>query len=96
MLVNIDIGQPCPPLPDFTMAPLPCGKLLWRAANEEEWECEWSRAVQGSPVHGILRNGDLVKLKGGAGRVDCRRADWDRWYAGPDELGFVAVLAASM
>lgn len=96
MLVNINISQPCPPLADFVMAPLHCGKLLWRAADEEEWEWEWARAVQSSPVHGILRNGDLVSLRGGASMGHCRRADWDRWYTECDELGFLAVLAASL
>jgi hypothetical protein len=35
-----------------------------------------------------------VKLKNGVEEDHRRHAEWDRWYAGTDELGVLAVLAA--
>jgi hypothetical protein len=90
-LFNIDVNLPCPPLQDYAMAPVPASKLLWRAKTEIEWEEQWEKE---NAIHGILRNGELVKLKNGVEEEHRRHAEWDRWYAGTDELGILAVLAA--
>jgi hypothetical protein len=73
------------------MAPVPASKLLWRAKTEIEWEEQWEKE---NAIHGILRNGELVKLKNGVEEEHRRHAEWDWWYAGIDELGILAVLAA--
>lgn len=75
------------------MAPVPASKLLWRAESEMEWEEQLGKE---SAVHGILRNGDLVKLKNGVEEEHRRHAEWDGWYAGTDELGFLVVLVADL
>lgn len=92
----MDLGLICPPLPLFAVAPLPASKQLWRARDAEEWEREWEKEVKESSVHGMLKNGDLVKLKHGIGEMNMRRADWAKWYAGADELGILAILSANL
>jgi hypothetical protein len=74
------------------MAPVPASKLLWRAETETEWEEQWEKE---NAMHGILRNGDLVKLKNSV-EENRRHSEWDRWYAGTDELGLLVVLAADL
>jgi hypothetical protein len=85
--------MPCPPPEDYAIAPVPASKLLWRAESKMEWEEQWEKE---NAMHGILRNGDLVKLKNGVEEEHRRYAEWDRWYAGTDELGFLVVLAADL
>ena len=52
----------CPPPHDFAVAPVPASRLLWRAETEIGLE---EQLEKGNSIHGILRNGDLVKLKHG-------------------------------
>ena len=92
-LFNIDVNLPCPPPEDYAIAPVPASKLLWRAESKMEWEEQWEKE---NAIHGILSNGDLVKLKNGVEEEHQRYAEWDRWYAGTDELGFLVVLAADL
>jgi hypothetical protein len=94
LLFNINIDVSCPDIPEFIVAPLPAGKTLWRANNADDWAREWEKQVEETVFHGILRNGDLVKLKNGINHH--KQANWDRWYASADELGILAVLSASL
>ncbi|KAF2656567.1 hypothetical protein K491DRAFT_691804 [Lophiostoma macrostomum CBS 122681] len=94
LLFNINIDVTCPDIPEFVVAPLPAGKTLWRANNAEDWAREWQKQVEETTFHGILRNGDLVKLKNGIN--ERKQGNWDRWYASADELGILAVLSASL
>jgi hypothetical protein len=95
-MFNMNLISECPRPPGFAVAPLPASKLLWRAKNVNEWEQEWSREVKETPIHGMLKNGDLVKLKNGCEQSNLRRADWDLWYSKADELGILAVLSANL
>jgi hypothetical protein len=95
-LFYMDLNLVCPPFPQFAVAPLPASKLLWRAKSVDEWQREWEKEVSETSIHGILRNGDLVKLKNGIHEPNFRKAEWSRWYAGADELGMLAVLSGNI
>jgi hypothetical protein len=92
----MDLDLVCPHLPNFALSPLPANKLLWRAKDAEEWELEWANVVKETSIHGILKNGDLVKLKDSFQEPNFRKVDWDNWYSGADELGILAVLSANL
>jgi len=95
-LVYIEPKLPCPELEQFAFSILPASKQLWRALDEQSWEREWTKEVRDSPFHSVLRNGDLVNLKNGVEEQHQRKADWDRWYAGADEFGILAILSVDL
>jgi hypothetical protein len=96
LLYNLDnsmVSQPCQQATGYAMAPLPASKSLWRAETEQEWESEWAR---GGSFHGVLKNGDLVKLHRDLGESAQRRTAWEQWWANADDMGFLAALAANI
>ncbi|KAF2099056.1 hypothetical protein NA57DRAFT_76292 [Rhizodiscina lignyota] len=95
-IVHLDILLPCPTLPEYAAAPLPASKQLWRASTAEDWERARDYDSRDLWVHGMLKDGSLAALKDGVDSTHRRIVDWDRWYAGVDELGVLAVLSANI
>lgn len=95
-LVHVELKMPCAELDQYAFTILPASKQLWRALDEQSWEREWTNEVGDSPFHSVLRNGDLVNLKNGVEEQHQRKADWDRWYAGADEFGILAILSVDL
>lgn len=63
---------------------------LWRAENETDWAVDYTEYQYQNAVHGMLKIGDLVQLKGRAGKQN------DGWYAYADSLGLLVTLAADL
>jgi hypothetical protein len=90
---HAEIPIPCPHLPEWLSAPLPCRNSLWQASNEVNWAIEYSAYLRESAEHGVLNNADLASLNGG--EADRGKAlDWDRWHAGADTFGLLVTFSA--
>lgn len=63
---------------------------MWRAENEFDWTVDYTEYLHKNMMYGMLRNGDLVKLRETAG------SHHDRWYAYADSFGLLVTLVANI
>ncbi|KAF4987225.1 hypothetical protein FDECE_15536 [Fusarium decemcellulare] len=84
------VSDPGSVMTEFTFVPAPSPATLWGAENEVDWAASYRRYLRENATHGMVRNGDLVALKGSAGDQH------DRWYAYADSFGLLVTLAADL
>ncbi|CAJ2505222.1 Uu.00g126160.m01.CDS01 [Anthostomella pinea] len=89
-ILHTQITNPPPTMPEYSSSPAPSPTQLWQAENEMDWAAGYAEYLHANAVHGMLKNGDLVKLKEEAG------GQHDRWYAYADSFGLLVTLAANM
>jgi hypothetical protein len=77
-------------MPEYPYSPAPSPKGLWNAGNETDWSVDYAEYLHRNAMHGMLKNGDLVRLKEAAGEQH------DRWYAHADSFGLLVTLASSV
>jgi hypothetical protein len=89
-IIHAQITTPSQAMPEYPYSPAPSPITMWRAENEFDWTVDYTEYLRKNMMYGMLRNGDLVKLKEAAG------SHHDRWYAYADSFGLLVTLVANM
>ncbi|CAG9981237.1 unnamed protein product, partial [Clonostachys byssicola] len=89
-ILHAQISPPSEGMTEYSHFPAPSPMKLWRAENEADWAIDYTEYQYQNAVHGMLKIGDLVQLKGRVGNQN------DGWYAYADSLGLLVTLAADL
>ncbi|CAI6077121.1 unnamed protein product [Clonostachys chloroleuca] len=89
-ILHAQVSPPFETMTEYSHFPAPSPMKLWRAENETDWAVDYTEYQYQNAMHGMLKIGDLVQLKGRAGKQN------DGWYAYADSLGLLVTLAADL
>ncbi|PVH98671.1 hypothetical protein DM02DRAFT_615606 [Periconia macrospinosa] len=89
-VIHAQVTTPCHAIPEYNRSLAPSPKALWHAENEMDWVVGYTDYLDANAAHGMLRNSDLVGLKGVAGEQH------NRWYAHADSFGHFVTLMSDM
>ncbi len=101
-------GGLCPQQAGFLMSPLPARKQLWDARDEEQWTLELGRTQGAQDFFGVLRNGQMVKIREKnlstwteaawteSESPQTSNENWQEWCASMEGLGSLIMLTVSL